>query len=268
MEERHMPLRVEPIRAFNDNYIWCIHNGAEAVVVDPGSAKDTLNYLEDNALKLIAILVTHHHPDHIGGLKQLKQRFECDIYGFEHAKYQPIDVRLADTQKISLLGTHFQVIHVPGHTLDHIAFYSQNDGEHAEPWLFSGDTLFSGGCGRLFEGSAEQMHTSLSKLGALPDTCQVYCAHEYTLSNLAFACAFNPNNEDLQTYLDACRVLRSNDLPTLPSTVGNELKINPFLRIDDPDIINALALTDQLPVNDQSNAVMTFAHLRKAKDNF
>ena len=265
-------LEVIAIPAFSDNYIWCIINkhSNEAIVVDPGCSQTVLNFLEKLNLELVGILITHHHPDHIGGVVDLKDQTNTTVFGYTHAgpkgrKLDFIDKAFNHGDSFSILGTDFQVIEIPGHTLDHIAFYSAQDQTHLKPWLFCGDTLFSGGCGRLFEGSPSQMHNSLNKLSKFPKETEVYCAHEYTLSNLEFALSLMPNNPALQTYIEVCKVKRSKGQATLPSTIKQELLCNPFLRTNDQDLINNLAKTYK---NLSTDAVSIFTATRKAKDHF
>jgi hydroxyacylglutathione hydrolase len=265
-------LKVAAIHAFSDNYIWCIidEQNYKAVVIDPGCSKSVLNFLNVHNLDLIGILITHHHPDHIGGVAELKLKTNAQTYGFKHAgpigsKLTFIDHSYIDGDTFFVLDTEFKVLEVPGHTLDHIAFYSEIGLTHTSPWLFCGDTLFSGGCGRLFEGSASQMHHSLSKLASLPIECKVYCAHEYTLNNLEFAATLMPNNEALQSYKAECKVKRTNNAITLPSTIERELAINPFLRMHDPELIVELGITYNVTSIDPE---LVFAATRKAKDRF
>lgn len=251
-------LSVSSIPAFNDNYIWLLKNDDNhCVVVDPGDAGPVLERLEAEGLSLDGILLTHHHHDHVGGVAQLVERFpSLTIYGPATARFPEVNHPLKDQDSFSLFGSTVSVIEVPGHTLDHIAYYT--DG-----MLFCGDTLFSGGCGRLFEGSPQQMHQSLTKLGTLPDTTQVYCAHEYTMSNLKFAQAVEPDNTALRDYVIEATELRAKQQPTVPSTIGREKRINPFLRANVASIKAA--------VQGQANAdsdVETFAALRRWKDDF
>lgn len=270
--KRSVMLKVTAIPAFADNYIWCIINEhhKQAIVIDPGCSESVLDFLKSQALELIGILITHHHPDHIGGVADLKSQTEALVFGFSDAgpknsKLTFIDQDYTEGDTFSLLGTEFQVIAVPGHTLDHIAFYSASDKTHNTPWLFCGDTLFSGGCGRLFEGSACQMQHSLGKLSSLPKETEVYCAHEYTLNNLEFSVSLMPNNEALRVYREECKAKRAKSEITLPSTIGLELKINPFLRTHDPELIQSLQSKNKILAPD---TLSIFTATRKEKDVF
>ena len=265
-------IQVQEINAFSDNYIWCLFDeNNNAVVIDPGCSNSVDAYLEKNSLNLLAILITHHHHDHIGGVESLKSKHNCEVYGYEKANFNFLDHQLADKQSFELLGMKFETIAVPGHTLDHIAYYTEldipSDNAHTSKQnsLFCGDTLFSGGCGRLFEGTPTQMLASLNTLKKLPETTLVYCAHEYTLSNLKFAETLMPNNEDLKSYINSCQQKRKENKPTIPSKLGTELKINPFLRANDNEIYQSL-LNDNL-INKHSE-LSQFTAIRKAKDNF
>lgn len=221
--------------AFTDNYIWMLHDGCDAVVVDPGDAAPVAAALDERHLSLAAILVTHHHGDHVGGVDALRPRLRGPVYGPRHERIPAPFTPLADGDTIEVLGHRFAVIDVPGHTAGHIAYYA---AEHDDaPLLFCGDTLFSAGCGRLFEGTAEQMHASLGKLAALPGQTRVCCAHEYTLSNLTFARAVEPGNAALARYHAQCEAVRSAGRPTLPSCIATELEVNPFLRCAEPEVI-------------------------------
>ena len=231
-------MKLIALPAFTDNYIWMLHDDRQAIVVDPGDAAPVAAALDAQGLALAAILVTHHHPDHVGGVAALRPRLQGPVYGpAREANPQPF-TPLADGDSVSLLGLRFQVIDVPGHTAGHIAYFlTAGDGQ--APVLFCGDTLFSGGCGRLFEGTPAQMHQSLGRLAALPGDTRVCCAHEYTESNLKFANAVEPANAALARYTVACRALRADGLPTLPSTIAQERAINPFMRCDAPDVVTA-----------------------------
>ena len=231
-------MKLIALPAFTDNYIWMLHDDRQAIVVDPGDAAPVAAALDAQGLALAAILVTHHHPDHVGGVAALRPRLQGPVYGpAREAIPQPF-TPLADGDSVSLLGLRFQVIDVPGHTAGHIAYFLPA-GDGQAPVLFCGDTLFSGGCGRLFEGTPAQMHQSLGRLAALPGDTRVCCAHEYTESNLKFANAVEPANAALARYTVACRALRADGLPTLPSTIAQERAINPFMRCDAPDVVTA-----------------------------
>lgn len=259
-------LLIEPIRAFRDNYIWLLQDSHSnrSCVVDPGDATPVIEALSSRNLTLEAILITHHHPDHVGGVAQLVERYAARVYGPESDHFTAVDVVLTDGDRRQVLDHDFEVLTVPGHTLDHIAYYHRTPGQ--APALFPGDTLFAGGCGRLFEGTAEQMHHSLSKLAALPEATRIFCAHEYTLANLRFALAVEPGNVALQQRLDEVERLREKDLPTLPSTIATEKATNPFLRTAEPEVAAAAARYrghDSLP----APAADTFAAIRSWKDN-
>jgi len=231
-------MKLIALPAFTDNYIWMLHDDRQAIVVDPGDAAPVAAALDAQGLALAAILVTHHHPDHVGGVAALRPRLQGPVYGpAREAIPQPF-TPLADGDSVDVLGLRFQVIDVPGHTAGHIAYFLPA-GDGQAPVLFCGDTLFSGGCGRLFEGTPAQMHQSLGRLAALPGVTRVCCAHEYTESNLKFANAVEPANAALARYTVACRALRADGLPTLPSTIAQERAINPFMRCDAPDVVTA-----------------------------
>ena len=226
-----------PLPAFADNYIWMLHDGHQAVVVDPGDSAPVVQALQRQGLQLTAILVTHHHADHVGGVDALREATGASVYGPARERVPEPLVRLAEGDTVDVLGLRFQVLDVPGHTAGHIAYYcAAIDGA---PLLFCGDTLFSGGCGRLFEGTPAQMLDSLDRLAALPGDTRVCCTHEYTLSNLKFARTVEPGNTALLHYSNQCEALRAGDQPTLPSSIALERDINPFLRVRQPGVAQA-----------------------------
>ncbi len=252
-----------PLPAFQDNYLWLLHDGHRALVVDPGDAQPVLAFLQQGGLQLEAILVTHHHPDHIGGLDAVREATGAKVFGPAHETIPGPLQRLVEGDRIEALGLAFEVMDVPGHTSGHIAFYcARVDGA---PLLFCGDTLFSGGCGRLFEGTPAQMLRSLGKFAALPETTRVCCTHEYTLSNLRFARTVEPENEDLFQYQQRCEALRARQEPTLPSTIGLEQRINPFLRTRAPAVTRAAQAYNGAEPGDE---VAVFAAIRQWKNEF
>lgn len=251
-----------PIPVFDDNYVWAVHDGSRALVVDPGQAEPVAAWLEDQGLALAGVLISHHHDDHIGGLAALRQRWpEAVVWGPDDERIAGLDhvVSDGDTLTVPAPALQFQVLAVPGHTRSHIAF-------HGHGLLFCGDTLFSAGCGRLFEGSPAQMHASLQRLAALPDDTLVCCGHEYTLANLRFALAVEAGNSRLQQHFQQVRQWRAADRPSLPSRIGLERAINPFLRVDESGIRQWLTAHAGLP--DDADPVAAFAALRAAKDGF
>jgi len=228
-------IKVFAIPAFQDNYIWLIHTGGnECAVVDPGDAGPVLQVLERKGLNLAYILITHHHADHIGGLGDLVKAYRPQVIGPPDDRIKGLDVlvRQGDKVRLPLLELEFDVMEVPGHTLSHIAY-------HGHGSLFCGDTLFSVGCGRLFEGTAEQMQSSLDQFATLPADTLVYCAHEYTLSNCKFALAVEPNNKMLQQRTRQVEAARSKGAITIPSTLQEELAVNPFLRSRISSVVEA-----------------------------
>lgn len=255
-------MKLIPIPAFNDNYIWMLHDERRALVVDPGDAQPVLTALARQGLILDSILVTHHHGDHTGGVDVLRQRTGAQVYGPATEDMPEPLARLADGDVVEALGLRFEVLLVPGHTAGHIAYWGQVPG--ADPVLFCGDTLFSAGCGRLFEGTPAQMLASLTRLAALPDATRVCCAHEYTLGNVRFALAVEPDNGDLQAYQAHAQALRQQQLPTLPSSIGLEKVVNPFLRTHLPTVVHAV----QQIAAKADDPVAVFAALRTWKDKF
>jgi hydroxyacylglutathione hydrolase len=258
-----MTLTVTNVRAFSDNYIWLIHDPddpSRVAVVDPGDAVPVLEALAKKDLHLVAALITHHHPDHVGGLDGLLAHTQVPVYGPAREPIPHRSVSLGQGDIVRVPGTtlSFRVLDVPGHTAGHIAYYGHGA-------LFCGDTLFSGGCGRLFEGTAEQMCASLDALAALPPETRVYCAHEYTLANLRFAMVVEPDNLELREYAHSCEAMRQLDKPTVPSTLGTELAVNPFLRCAETGIKQAAESRMERPPVDKTEV---FATIRKWKDGF
>ena len=248
---------ITAIAAFKDNYIWCLRQGQSALIVDPGDANAVQLYLQQQGLQLEVILITHHHPDHTGGIAELKRLWpDAMVYApaLEQHKIPYADRWLQDNDQLELsqFNLTFQVMQLPGHTLGHIAYYSA-------PILFSGDTLFNAGCGRLFEGTATQMWHSLSRILQLPDQTLIYATHEYTLANLDFALWADPENKELASYQLWCQQQRDMQQPTLPTPLSVQRQINPFLRAEDVVLQHRWQ---------KSNAVDLFTALRSAKDRF
>jgi hydroxyacylglutathione hydrolase len=290
-------LRIEPIPAFQDNYIWLLERDGRAAVVDPGQAEPVQKVIDERGLVLEAIVVTHHHADHVGGVAELVAAHRPRVYGPAASPFTAIDVPLREGDRIEVLGEPFTVMEVPGHTLDHIAYWGPKAGglsvgterragiDRRRPSalaapaapsgrppagiaagaLFCGDTLFACGCGRLFEGTAGQMYTSLTRIATLPDTTRVYCAHEYTSSNIRFALAVEPENEALQQRRRVCDELREQGIPTVPSTMELERQTNPFLRSGQASVRDAARRHAPLARPDGESV---FATLRAWKDGF
>lgn len=261
----HRPLSVLAVPAFKDNYLWLIHDGVLAAVVDPGDAAPVIAALAAHHLTLTAILLTHHHADHIGGVPGLLAHASVPVYGPRTEAIATVSVPLGDGDLVEVpgLALALRVLLVPGHTLGHIAFLSE---QADEPWLFCGDTLFAGGCGRLFEGTPEQMRASLARFLVLPDNTAVYCAHEYTLANLRFAAAAEPDNALIAGRIDAETAKRERGIPTVPTTIGLEKATNPFLRDEQPGIVANLIALGKL--DRQAVPGAAFAALRAWKNTF
>ena len=258
-------LTIEAISAFDDNYIWCLYDteSLDAIVVDPGEAGPVVAFLNEKQLTLTAVWVTHHHSDHIGGINSLKTQYNCGVYGPSNPSIKSIDKTLTEGDTVNFKDCTFQVLEIPGHTLDHLAFYCQS--VEGTPRLFCGDTLFAGGCGRIFEGTPHMMYQSLNKLAQLPQQTLVYCAHEYTLANLDFAIAVEPLNRNLQKRIITEQQKRSANKATLPSTIGLELDTNPFLRCTKQEVANSAMTHKQ---HNEKNEIDTFATLREWKNIF
>jgi hydroxyacylglutathione hydrolase len=251
---------VVPLKAFKDNYVWTLRNATHAAVVDPGEARPVLEYLSRENLRLAAILATHHHPDHVGGIAELVEKNRVPVFG---PRNEPIatltqPVSEGDTVSIPELSVSFSVLDIPGHTRAHVAYYGAGA-------LFCGDTLFACGCGRLFEGTAEQMFASLAKLAALPDDTKVYCGHEYTLANIGFAKAVEPDNRALSAREARDRKLRDAGQPTLPSTLADEKATNPFLRCREPAVVES---ANKYLGARLADPVRVFAAIRDWKNRF
>ena len=256
--------RIVPIPAFKDNYIWImIAQDNTAIVVDPGDAAPVTTYLTEHALTLSDILITHHHPDHIGGIETLRQHTGAQVIGPKHPAIQHLDHVCEPNDKFTFANNEIQlqVLPVPAHTLDHIAYVGHVFGK---PILFCGDTLFSAGCGRLFEGTAEQLLTALNLFLALPEETLIYSTHEYTQANLRFAQLVEPNKPELETYAALVADLRQEHLPSLPTTLAREKRINPFLRCDQPAIKQAV---EQYTGKTLPNTLDVLRELRLWKDH-
>ena len=256
-------LTIIPIPAFRDNYVWALRSGDRAAVVDPGDARPVLDWLDASRVALSAILVTHHHADHVGGVPALRARFDVPVFGPAHETIPQRTHALGEGDRIVVPGIEvtLSVLDIPGHTAGHIAYCAQSP----EPVLFCGDTLFAAGCGRLFEGTPAQMWSSLSKLATLDASTRVYCGHEYTLANLRFAAAVEPDSGDIRVRVAHETGKRERNLPTLPSTIGAERATNPFLRAALPNVAAAAAAHAARPMRD---AVDVFATLREWKNGF
>lgn len=253
-------LSIFPISAFNDNYIWTLvdYPNDQVIVVDPGDAAPVLNFLRQKQLTLRAILITHKHQDHTGGISALLSEFpRASVFSHPIEQVAQTTQFVSDNDLINIDHSEFRVIAIPGHTLGHVAYY-------CKPFLFCGDTLFTNGCGKIFEGTAEQMLSSLKKLMALPDDTQIYCGHEYTLSNIKFALYVEPSNSALQKRFKEAQQLRSKNEPTVPSTLQLEKDTNPFLRCNEPTVIERVSQQAGKKLNSE---VEVFAELREWKNS-
>jgi hydroxyacylglutathione hydrolase len=258
-------LKIEALPAFTDNYIWMLQDSEHRVcaAVDPGDAGPVQAWLDERSdWRLTDILITHHHHDHVGGVQQLKARHGATVHGPATENIPARDQPLADGQRIRVLGHELEILEVPGHTSGHIAYF-HDDAQ--QPWLLSGDTLFAAGCGRLFEGTALQMFSSLQRIAALPASTKVYCTHEYTLSNLWFAQAVEPDNQEIAERLEQVIRLREAKHITLPSDLRTERSTNPFLRCSEPGVTAAASRHAERQLDSPETV---FAALRAWKDSF
>ncbi len=248
--------------AFQDNYIWLIRGDSRkhVAIVDPGDADPVFAALEHERLEPVAVLCTHHHGDHVGGVADIRARYDVPVYGPARERIAKLTHPVSDGQRVDLpeLSLTFEVLDVPGHTSGHVAYYGGR-------MLFCGDTLFCAGCGRLFGGTAEQMHASLTKLAALPDDTAVYSAHEYTLANLRFALTVEPGNKEALAYAEKAKALRAEKRSTLPSTIAIERNLNPFLRVSEPTVRRA---AEEYSGRTLDSEVAVFAVVRGWKDTF
>lgn len=251
-------MQVHRVSAFNDNYIWLLENDQqECIVVDPGEASGVQDFINEHGLTIKAIFITHHHADHTGGIKALATN-DISVYGPASENINHLTHLLKDENEVVQVAGFpaFQIINCPGHTNGHIAYYSK-------PLLFCGDTLFAGGCGRMFEGTPEAFHASLSKLASLPEDTQVFCAHEYTLANLKFALQVEPDNIALKERFECVKSMRGMGIATVPSLLKNELATNPFLRTGVSQVRQAAATQSNSSL---ATAVDVFAAVRQWKD--
>ena len=256
-------LNVHPIYAFSDNYIWVIHNHTHAAVIDPGVASPVIEYLLSKKLQLSAILITHHHHDHTGGNTELLQSFDVPVYGPHNESIATVSHPLREGDQVNLeeMSLNLMIIDTPGHTRGHIAYYGSNPFN----MVFCGDTLFACGCGRVFEGTTQQMYQSLQKLSQLPGDTLIFCSHEYTLGNIQFAKVVDPKNSQLIDFEIAARELRNRNVPTIPTTLSLETKINPFIRCKQQEIINSAQNYTGKPLPDP---IEVFTALREWKNHF
>ncbi len=256
-------MNINHLKAFSDNYMWTIEHKGNFAIVDPGDAKPIHEFINKTGLNLSEVLITHHHWDHTGGLEEVISEYDCLAYGPEGGHIKGITNPLKDQDNFTILeDIDFKAFAAPGHTNDQLSFFTDS---HETPVVFSGDTLFYGGCGRLFEGTPKDMLFSMDRYTELPKDTLVYCGHEYTESNLKFALAVEPENEDLKKTIKEVSVMRKQNLPSLPTSIGTELLINPFMRCREAPVIDA--------ANNLSSDKLTEPHevlseIREWKDNF
>ena len=253
-------LSIKPIKALSDNYIWLVTTNEGSIVIDPGESKQIIDLVKSNEIDLEGILITHHHYDHTNGIEEILKYKKVEVYGPKN-NVNSITKRVKQNDVFNLIGLKFEVIETPGHTLDHIAFYCFKDEKSI---LFCGDTLFSGGCGRVFEGTYSQMYESLKKLSKLPEDTQIFCGHEYTSSNLQFACAVEPNNQFIKKYNEEIIEKTKNGVPSLPSSLKIEYMINPFIRCNEENLIDNI----NKKFGEIGSESEIFSTLRKWKDDF
>ena len=257
-------LKITPIPILEDNYAWFIEHQGKTLVVDPGEATPVIEHIKQNGLTLDYMFVTHKHWDHVTGISEVKQAFpNSKVYGTGHFNIPCREIALMGGEDLNVLGLNWKVWHTPGHTLDHIVFYTQDSSGQGH--LFSGDNLFACGCGRMFEGEPKQFHESLQSLVNLAPSTKIYCTHEYTLANINFALHVEPNNTYTLHRQDVCTELRAQNQPTVPTTVADELKSNPFVRCDQPDVIRA---AENFSGKVLGKPEEVFAVIRKMKDRF
>ena len=256
-------MNIQSIKAYSDNYIWLITTNEGNLVIDPGEAAPVIDYMHQHSLGLTDILITHHHYDHVGGVIELKKDIAGKVIGPQNDQIEGLDEHVIQGMVVKSCGLKFNVIEIPGHTLDHIAYYL---ADPQQPRLFCGDTLFSGGCGRVFEGTYEQMYQSLEKLKDLPDNTLVYSAHEYTLANLQFAKEVEVNNYYISEYIEVCQKKIELDLPTLPSSIAIEKKVNPFMRCSETSLRQSIS--QAMLSSETASDSEIFAYLREWKDSF
>tara|TARA_B100001063_G_C16758670_1_gene554673 strand:+ start:746 stop:1534 length:789 start_codon:yes stop_codon:yes gene_type:complete len=261
-------LKITPIPILQDNYVWLAQHQGKTLIVDPGEAEPVIAYLKQHNLTPDYMFITHKHWDHVTGIAAIKAAYpECVVYATGHHDIPCCEVALMGGERFELMGLTWDVWHTPGHTLDHIVFHTQGQDDNGINFnrLFSGDNIFACGCGRMFEGTAEQFHDSLQRIVSLPATTKIYCTHEYTQANINFALHVEPNNTYTLHRQDVSSEQRANGLPTVPTTVGDELKSNPFARCNAPDVVRA---AEHFSGKVLGKPEEVFAVIRKMKDTF